>query len=117
MRRRFVITALLGIALFAFSPIIVTTLASFIANAAGCELNEGKAHACFIAGKDYGDLLYSMGVFGWMIIFTFPLGEIALAVWVGALLARFLWKAFVRKRSGVRASTTVIEPSRDHRKS
>jgi len=116
MRRYLVIIGLLGIALFAFSPILVTILASFIANAAGCELNEGEAHACIIAGKDYGDLLYSMGVFGWMTIFTFPLGEITLAMWGIVLLARFLWRILVIKRSRMAASTTAGEPSRDHRK-
>lgn len=104
MHRRSVIVALLGAGLFAFSPILVTALASLIANAAGCELNEGQAHACIIAGRDYGDLLYRMGLFGWVMIFTIPVGEIALAIWGIALLARFLWKVWARRRSRMQAS-------------
>jgi len=109
MHWRLVIFALLGIALFALSPILVTALASLVANAAGCELNEGQAHACIIAGRDYGDLLYRMGLFGWVMIFTIPVGEVALAIFGIALLARFLWKVLARKRSGMRpaAETTA----------
>lgn len=116
MHRRPVIFALLGIALFAFSPILVTALASLVANAAGCELNEGQVHACIIVGRDYGDLLYRMGLFGWVMLFTIPVGEVALAIFGIALLARFLWKVLARKRSRLRASVTAAEPSGDKRK-
>ncbi|MFJ6321598.1 MULTISPECIES: hypothetical protein [unclassified Rhizobium] len=116
MHWRLVIFALLGIALFALSPILVTALASLVANAAGCELNEGQVHACIIVGRDYGDLLYQMGLFGWVMIFTIPVAEVALAIFGIALLAQFLWKILARKRSRLRASVMAAEPSGDKRK-
>jgi hypothetical protein len=46
-----------------------------IANANGCTVDEGSVHPCIIGGKDYGQLLYTLGVLGWLILVTLPGGR------------------------------------------
>jgi len=62
-------------------PLLAAFAAGTIANLNGCTLNEGSANPCVIAGADYGDTLYSLGVLGWLAIATVPIGIAALAVW------------------------------------
>ena len=42
-------------------------------------------HPCIIAGHDYGQLLYTLGVLGWLMLLTLPAGAFAFAIWVVAL--------------------------------
>jgi hypothetical protein len=62
-------------------PLLAAFAAGTIANLNGCALNEGSANPCVIAGTDYGETLYSLGVVGWLAIATVPIGIAALAVW------------------------------------
>ena len=72
--------------LLAFAPVLITIAASVIAQAAGCKLDEGTAHICIIAGKDYGQTLYEMGVAFWLIIFTALYLPIAVALGVAGFI-------------------------------
>lgn len=99
MRRYVVVLMGFLIILFMISPFIVTGLASLTANLAGCELNEGEIHACVIHGKDYGEALYKMGMFLWMIVFTVPMGALALATLTISVLCRVLFRAIARNKS------------------
>lgn len=75
--------AVLSISIGVF-PLLIALLASLIARACGCTLNEADPHACMLLGKDVGGLLYSMFVFGWFGMLTVPAGAIGLlasAVW------------------------------------
>lgn len=78
--------SLLAIIVFALFPVASVVLAGLIATPAGCELNEAVVHPCIIAGMDFGDLLYAMGVLGWLMIGTIPAGVILFAIWVVVLI-------------------------------
>jgi len=74
-----------------------------IANAYGCRVDEGSVHPCVIGGKDYGQLLYTLGVMGWLMLVTLPAGVFAFAIWLIVLvLHRSAW----RKR-GVRGNNSI----------
>lgn len=64
-------------ALYTFGPLLSTMIAGAIANAHGCQLDEGSIHPCIVAGKDIGETLYSMGVMAWLMLITLPTGLIA----------------------------------------
>lgn len=100
MKRCYIITLVL-IMLFAFAPFPSSLLGSVIATSAGCTLNEAGSHSCIIHGHDYGATLYTMGMGLWMIIFTFPIAEIAFILWVAVLTIHLLvrrWRRFRDRR-------------------
>jgi len=85
--------ALAIIALVAFAPIGSVVACGVIANANGCKVDEGSVHPCVINGKDYGQLLYTLGVLGWLMLVTLPAGAVAFATWlVILLLHRGAWR-------------------------
>ncbi len=86
------VVALLAIVVFALWPLGSVVLTSLIANAAGCQVDEGSARACIIVGVDMGEALYAMGVLGWFSLVTLPLGAGAALVWLITLLIhRLAW--------------------------
>jgi hypothetical protein len=81
------------ITLIALSPIASVATCAWIANAHGCKVDEGSVHPCLINGKDYGQLLYTLGVMGWLMLITLPVGALAFALWVAVLvLHRTRWR-------------------------
>ena len=84
------------IALFALAPIISVVLCGIIANAYGCKVDEGSIHPCMINGQDYGHLLYTLGVSGWFMLLTLPIGALVGAIWLVVLvLHRAKWRKTV----------------------
>lgn len=85
---------LLGLILvLALAPIGSVMLCGLIANSFGCRVDEGSAHPCIISGKDYGHLLYTLGVMSWLMLVTLPLGALAFAGWLITLIFhREAWK-------------------------
>jgi len=80
------------IVVVALAPIGSVVTCAWIANAHGCKVDEGSVHPCLIHGKDYGQLLYSLGVAGWLMLVTLPAGAIAFAIWLVVLvLHRARW--------------------------
>ncbi len=78
---------------FTVWPIASVALASFIADANGCQLNEGSINACIVVGQDLGEMLYILGVLGGLMLVTLPLGLGALIVWLIILLIhRAAWR-------------------------
>jgi hypothetical protein len=74
-------------------PVISVLAASSIAEANGCALDEGSVHACLVNGADWGEALYAMGVLGWLMLATLPLGGGALLVWLIILIIhRIAWR-------------------------
>jgi len=74
-------------------PAVLVAVASNIASANGCQLDEGSVHPCIVNGQDMGEQLYGMGVMGWFMLVTIPTGLLALAVYGAILLV--VW--FVRR--------------------
>jgi hypothetical protein len=54
---------------------------------------KGSVHPCIVEGKDYGQLLYTLGVLGWLMLVTIPAGALALLIWLVVLmLHRTAWR-------------------------
>ena len=68
----------------ALLPLISVIVAGSVAEANGCTLHEGFSNPCVVNGEDMGETLYVMGVMGWFMIATIPLGGMA-------ILALFGW--------------------------
>jgi hypothetical protein len=85
------------IVLFAFAPVGSVVACGLIANAHGCRVDEGSVHPCIIKGQDYGQLLYTLGVLGWLMLVTLPGGLFAFVIW---LIILILHRASWRKRFG-----------------
>src|SRR5438067_790527 len=49
-------------------------------------VDEGSVHSCVINGKDYGQLLYTLGVMGWLMLVTLPAGVFAFVLWLVVLI-------------------------------
>ncbi len=62
------------IGLVALAPLGSVVACGLIANAHGCRVDEGSVQPCLINGKDYGQLLYTLGVMGWLMLVTLPAG-------------------------------------------
>ena len=74
------------IVLVAFAPVGSVVACGLIANAHGCRVYEGSVHPCLINGKDYGQLLYTLGVMGWLMLVTLPAGVFAFVLWLIVLI-------------------------------
>lgn len=85
--------ALLLILLVALAPVIAVATAGWIAESHGCVLHEGFANPCIVNGSDMGETLYAMGVMGWFMLATIPLGGLALIAWLVVLVIHwFVWR-------------------------
>lgn len=69
-------------------PLLMALLAGAIANWAKCELSEASVGPCVIAGKDIGNLLYTMFVSGWFSLITLPSALLAMLIYSIYLLVR-----------------------------
>jgi hypothetical protein len=74
------------IILFALAPVLSAFIASAIASAAGCTLSGAGSEPCLIGGADWGATLSFMFTLHWFGLITLPLGAMALAVWLVAML-------------------------------
>jgi hypothetical protein len=74
------------IILFALAPIGSVMACAVMANAYGCKVDEGSVHPCIVNGHDYGHLLYTLGVMGWLMLLTIPGGLFAFAGWLVVLI-------------------------------
>jgi hypothetical protein len=86
---------LFAIVFVSASPLLCALIAGVIANTLGCQLDEGNVHPCLIAGVDLGEILYAMGVLGWLTLATMPMGALALVGWLVALAViatRSIWR-------------------------
>lgn len=86
------------ILLVALAPVLSVIVAGTIADANGCALDEGSVHPCIVNGTDIGSTLYALGVMGWFMLATIPLGAGALLLWAVVLIAHRLY--WGRKRGG-----------------
>jgi hypothetical protein len=63
-------------------PAASAILSTLIAGYAGCQLDEGGAHPCLIAGRDYGETLVTMFVSGWFAFLTVPMATVLVPIWL-----------------------------------
>ena len=77
---------LVVILVVAFAPVGSVVACGLIANAHGCRVDEGSVHPCVINGKDYGHLLYTLGVIGWLMLVTLPAGAFVFVLWLTVLI-------------------------------
>lgn len=81
------------ILLLTLLPLFSVLFTAAVAEANGCQVDEGSAHVCMVMGQDWGELLYFTGVMGWLMLATFPLGGGALIVWLIVLtIHRLAWR-------------------------
>ena len=78
----------LALFLFMFGPLISVFIATSIASAHGCLLDEAGVQPCLVLGWDAGALLYPMAVISWFSLVTLPLGFLIGCVWLVVWLAR-----------------------------
>ena len=78
IRRRFpwsrYLLAFVVIAIVMAAPVVVSVMSSDYAASHGCQIDEGSVHPCIINGQDQGELFYSLGMMGWFVLLTMPLG-------------------------------------------
>ncbi|WP_055047069.1 hypothetical protein [Devosia sp. A16] len=79
------------ILLVALAPVFSVMVAGSIAEANGCALDEGSVHPCIVNGEDIGSTLYTLGVMGWFMLATIPLGAGALLLWAVVLIVHRLY--------------------------
>jgi len=96
------------IALLSGWPIAFVAAAGLIASWNNCTLHEGFANPCIVNGRDIGQTLYGMGVMGWFMIATLPLGAIAFIIWT---LTWTLWT--IRRQRKNEAATGATRFSRE----
>src|SRR4029077_11672759 len=100
--------ALFVIVAFAFAPVGSVLLCAAIAHANGCKADEGSVHPCIINSQDYGELLYSLGVMGWLMLVSIPGGLFA---FVGWLIFLSLYRGSWRKRTSAGVPPPIPPPT------
>jgi hypothetical protein len=95
------------IVLVALAPMGSVVACGLIANAHGCKVDEGSVHPCIINGQDYGQLLYTLGVLGWLMLVTIPGGVFAFVIW---LIVLILHRESWRKRFGAGIPPPIPPP-------
>lgn len=79
--------------LFALAPVVSVVVAGCVANVYGCQVDEGLVHPCIFAGHDWGELLQTLLVAGWLMLLTVPAGAAAFVIWLIVLLFHLAkWK-------------------------
>ena len=87
-RGRWVWAALLAlVTLLAWAPVLSVTFTVIAADWLGCRVHEGFPTPCpGPFGQDWGGLLYTTGVLGWLMLATAPVMLLTLLAWIIILL-------------------------------
>jgi hypothetical protein len=106
--RRIIIHTLiiLFILLIGASPLISALVAGTIAEANGCQLDEGSIHPCVINGTDQGETLYTFGMLGWFAIGTIPLALGVAAIYLVIVIIVAIIQATRRRRAAAARETS-----------
>ena len=98
MRARTIFIVLLVLILvFALWPTALSMGAAGIAQLFGCETDFNRAIPCTINGEEWGQTVYELQNWAYLSLFTIPIGEVLLAIWLAALLI-YLVIRFIRRR-------------------
>ena len=95
--KRYLLVFALVVLLFG-APMWSVLIASALADANGCALHEGFINSCIIAGRDWGEDLYTMFVMGWFGMITLPLGLAALALWLCVVVVHAIIHVLAKQR-------------------
>src|SRR5690242_21706197 len=77
--------------LVSLAPVISVVVAGLLADHFGCHVDEGSVHPCPAFGTDIGDMLYFLGVMGWLMLLTIPVLIFAMIGWIVLFVSRF-WR-------------------------
>jgi hypothetical protein len=103
MRARTIFIVLLVLILvFALWPTALSMGAAGIAQLFGCETDFNRAIPCTISGEEWGQTVYELQNWAYLSLFTIPVGEVLLAIWLGALLI-YLVIRFLRRRQAAQS--------------
>jgi hypothetical protein len=99
MRARtiFIVTLVL-ILIFAFWPTLLAMSAAGLAELFGCETDFNRAIPCTINGEEWGETVYDYQKVAYLSLFTIPVGQMMLAIWLLVLLV-YLVIRFTRRRT------------------
>jgi hypothetical protein len=99
MRARtiFIVTLVL-IQIFAFWPTLLAMSAAGLAELFGCETDFNRAIPCTINGEEWGETVYDYQKVAYLSLFTIPVGQMMLAIWLLVLLV-YLVIRFARRRT------------------
>src|SRR5262245_47399017 len=100
MRARTIFIVLLVlILLFALWPTALSMGAAGIAQLFGCETDFNRAIPCTINGQEWGETIFDLQKWAYLSLFTIPVGEVMLAIWLVLLLGYLLIRFIRRGRS------------------
>src|SRR5690606_6560153 len=89
------------IAVIALFPVVSVWLAYLIAEPNNCRVDEAGVYPCIVNGADIGGLLAFMGLLGWLMLATVPLGAMALLLWAVVLVAHLIYRRIKTARSEI----------------
>lgn len=84
--------------LFAILPLISMFIAGGIASMFGCTIDESGTSVCMTPLGDLGGTLSLMGIVGWLVFFTVPIGFLGLLLGVLLLIVAIV-RAKLKARS------------------
>ncbi|HEY8275769.1 MAG TPA: hypothetical protein VIG52_02100 [Methyloceanibacter sp.] len=97
MRARTIFIILLVLILiFALWPTAVSMGAAGVAQLFGCETDFNRAIPCTINGEEWGQTVYELQTLAYLSLFTIPIGEVALAIWL--VVALIVWVIYLIRR-------------------
>ncbi|WP_338663696.1 hypothetical protein VQH23_00725 [Pararoseomonas sp. SCSIO 73927] len=83
------------VTLLSWAPLLSVLFTSVVANALGCRVHEGFPTPCPSRFGDLGELLYTTGVMGWLMLLTGPFMLATGVIWP-VLLLGWLWRRIRR---------------------
>jgi hypothetical protein len=99
MRTRTIFIVLLVLILvFALWPTALSMGAAGMAQLFGCETDFNQAIPCTINGEEWGQTVYELQNWAYLSLFTIPIGEVLLAIWLTALLIYLVIRFFRRRQ-------------------
>jgi hypothetical protein len=103
MRARTIFVVLLGLILiFALWPTALSMGAAGVAQFFGCETDFNRVIPCTINGQEWGQSIYELQTIVYLSLFTIPVGEVALAIWLVAAL--IVWVVYLIRRQPTQSS-------------
>ena len=78
-------------------PVASPFIAIGIASIGGCRVDEAGIYPCAIAGLDFGTLVGTLFVYGWLALVTLPMAMAAALAWIVCEVVAVIWR---RRQTG-----------------